>query len=62
MIQPQNSSAVEGRFQGLREYKEKFGPEWEPRYLASPGSLLLPRILTDIAALIAGGWKGIVTK
>lgn len=49
-------------FQGLREYKEKFGPEWEPRYLASPGSLLLPRILTDIAALIAGGWKGIVTK
>lgn len=49
-------------FQGLREYKEKFDPEWQPKYLASPGSLLLPRILTDIAALIAGGWKGIVAK
>jgi len=49
-------------FQGLREYKEKFDPEWEPKYLASPGSLLLPHILGDIAALIAGGWKGIVAK
>ncbi|MDQ6689986.1 MAG: bifunctional lysylphosphatidylglycerol flippase/synthetase MprF, partial [Gemmatimonadota bacterium] len=33
-------------FQGLRQYKEKFDPIWEPRYLASPGGLVLPRILT----------------
>ncbi|HEX9084945.1 MAG TPA: bifunctional lysylphosphatidylglycerol flippase/synthetase MprF, partial [Gemmatimonadaceae bacterium] len=32
-------------FQGLRQYKEKFDPIWEPRYLASPGGLVLPRIL-----------------
>ncbi|MBA4070610.1 MAG: hypothetical protein C0497_02065 [Gemmatimonas sp.] len=49
-------------FQGLREYKEKFDPVWEPRYLASPGGLMLPRILTNVASLIAGGVTGIVTK
>jgi phosphatidylglycerol lysyltransferase len=49
-------------FQGLREYKDKFGPIWEPRYLASPGGLALPRILTNVATLISGGVKGVVAK
>lgn len=49
-------------FQGLREYKEKFHPEWRPRYLASPGGLALPRILGDIATLIAGGLRGVIAK
>ena len=49
-------------FQGLREYKERFSPEWEPNYLASPGGLALPRILTDVAALISGGLKGVFAK
>jgi len=49
-------------FQGLREYKEKFDPVWEPRYLASPGGLQLPRILTNVASLISGGITGIVRK
>jgi phosphatidylglycerol lysyltransferase len=49
-------------FQGLREYKGKFGPEWTPRYLACPGGLALPRILTNIATLISGGLKGVVGK
>jgi phosphatidylglycerol lysyltransferase len=49
-------------FQGLRQYKENFHPEWEPRYLASPGSLALPRILIDLAALISGGLKGVMPK
>src|SRR6185437_12672353 len=26
-------------FQGLREYKDKFDPVWEPKFLASPGGL-----------------------
>jgi phosphatidylglycerol lysyltransferase len=49
-------------FQGLREYKDKFDPLWEPRYLASPGGVALPRILTNVAALIGGGIKGILAK
>ncbi len=49
-------------FRGLRQYKEKFDPIWEPRYLASPGGLALPRILTNVAALISGGLGGIVHK
>ncbi len=39
-------------FEGLRQYKEKFGPTWTPKYLASPGGLALPQILADVTALI----------
>jgi len=49
-------------FQGLRAYKEKFNPVWQPRYLAAPGGLTLPRTLADIGALISGGLKGILFK
>jgi phosphatidylglycerol lysyltransferase len=49
-------------FQGLRAYKDRFDPVWEPRYLASPTGLALPVILANIAALISGGLKGIVTR
>jgi phosphatidylglycerol lysyltransferase len=49
-------------FQGLRQYKEKFDPQWEPMYLASPGGLVLPRILTNLAALISGGLRGVISK
>lgn len=49
-------------FRGLRQYKEKFDPVWEPKYLASPGGLALPRILTNISTLISGGFKGVIGK
>jgi phosphatidylglycerol lysyltransferase len=49
-------------FQGLRAYKEKFNPVWEPHYLAYPGGLRLPRILADVSALIAGGYRRIFQK
>lgn len=49
-------------FEGLRRYKEKFLPVWEPRYLAAPGGLALPRVLFDVTTLIAGGLKEIVIK
>jgi len=49
-------------FQGLRRYKEKFDPEWRPRYLASPGGLQLPRVLADVGSLVSGGISGLVRK
>ena len=49
-------------FQGLRAFKEKFDPVWEPRYLAAPGGIALPFILTDIASLISGGVVGVVAR
>ncbi len=42
-------------FQGLRQYKAKFNPVWEPRYVASPGGLTLARAAANAARLIAGG-------
>ncbi|MBX3608742.1 MAG: bifunctional lysylphosphatidylglycerol flippase/synthetase MprF [Hydrogenophaga sp.] len=49
-------------FQGLRAYKQKFDPEWQPRYLACPGGLALPGVLLDVASLIAGGWRGVLAR
>jgi len=49
-------------FQGLRQYKEKFAPDWRPRYLASPGGLALPVILTNIATLISGSLRGVFLR
>jgi phosphatidylglycerol lysyltransferase len=49
-------------FQGLRAFKDKFDPIWEPRYLAYPGGLALPRVLADVSALIAGGYRRILLR
>jgi phosphatidylglycerol lysyltransferase len=49
-------------FQGLRAYKNKFDPVWEPRYLASPAGIALPRILANLATLISGGVRGVFAK
>jgi phosphatidylglycerol lysyltransferase len=49
-------------FQGLRQYKAKFDPVWEPRYVASPAGIALPRILTNISSLISGGLMGMIAK
>ena len=49
-------------FQGLRRFKEKFQPDWEPRYMAVPAGLDPLVALTDTAALIAGGFSGLVKR
>ena len=49
-------------FEGLRRYKAKFSPEWRPKYLASTGGFLLPKMLFDVSTLVAGGLRGIIAK
>ena len=45
----------------LRELKERFHPDWEPRFLASPGGFALPGTLADIAALMTGTTRSVRT-
>jgi phosphatidylglycerol lysyltransferase len=49
-------------FEGLHNYKAKFDPVWEPRYLAAPTGFSVPIILMTITRLISGSWKGIFSK
>jgi phosphatidylglycerol lysyltransferase len=49
-------------FEGLRRYKAKFDPTWEPRYLVARGGIALPRVLVDVSVLIAGGTKELFAR
>jgi phosphatidylglycerol lysyltransferase len=49
-------------FRGLRGFKDKFDPEWEPRYLVAGGGLAPLLTLADVAALISGGLRGMIAK
>jgi phosphatidylglycerol lysyltransferase len=42
-------------FEGLRAYKAKFSPVWEPRYIAGPTGVGLARALIDLQTLVGGG-------
>lgn len=42
-------------FKGLRAYKAKFGPCWEPRFIAGPPGLSMLRAMLDLQRLIEGG-------
>ncbi|MDG4897702.1 bifunctional lysylphosphatidylglycerol flippase/synthetase MprF [Mesorhizobium sp. WSM4976] len=45
-------------FRGLRAFKDKFNPVWEPRYLAASGTLGPFVTLADAAGLIGLNFKG----
>ncbi|HVI57175.1 MAG TPA: bifunctional lysylphosphatidylglycerol flippase/synthetase MprF [Luteibacter sp.] len=49
-------------FRGLHRYKDKFDPEWEPRYIAVAGGIALPLALANVASLISGGLGGVVRR
>lgn len=49
-------------FQGIREFKQWFHPEWDPIFLASPGGAARPVILANIAALVSGDLQGVIQK
>ncbi len=47
-------------FKGLHDFKEKFHPQWEPRYLAFPGPASLPLVLSTLLRVHSGNdflWK-----
>jgi phosphatidylglycerol lysyltransferase len=41
-------------FRGLHEYKNKFGPAWEPRYLIYPDAASLPAVLAAVVRVNSG--------
>jgi phosphatidylglycerol lysyltransferase len=45
-------------FRGLRSYKEKFAPRWEPRYVAGPQGIGFIQALHDVSRLIGNGEPG----
>lgn len=50
-------------FEGLRNFKDKFSPVWQPQYLVCRGGAgNLAQVLIDVAALVAGGRLEIIRK
>jgi len=49
-------------FEGLYNYKEKFDPDWQPRYLAAPSGLQVASTLLAVTGLISGGLEGVIRK
>jgi len=47
-------------FRGLHDFKEKFHPDWQPRYLVYPGVASLPLVLNTLLQVHSGNhylWK-----
>ncbi len=42
-------------FQGVRKYKDKYDPLWQPRYVAAPHRWSIPLLMADAGLLTSGG-------
>jgi len=49
-------------FQGVRRYKDKYDPVWQPRYIAAPQKWAIPFLLADIGLLSSGGVSGLTKR
>lgn len=49
-------------FEGLYQYKNKFDPVWQPRYLAAPTGFAMASALLSVTTLISRNFKGVFTK
>jgi phosphatidylglycerol lysyltransferase len=48
-------------FRGLRFFKQKFEPDWQPRYLSYQSAWEFPIAIAYVSALIAGGWTQVLS-
>jgi phosphatidylglycerol lysyltransferase len=48
-------------FRGLRFFKQKYQPDWQPRYLSYQSAWEFPIAIAYVSALIAGGWMQVVS-
>jgi phosphatidylglycerol lysyltransferase len=46
-------------FQGVRRYKDKYDPLWQPRYLAAAHKWSIPILMADVGLLSSGGVAGL---
>jgi phosphatidylglycerol lysyltransferase len=49
-------------FQGVRRYKDKYDPVWQPRYIAAPHKWSIPGLLADVGLLSSGGVSGLTRR
>lgn len=49
-------------FQGVRSYKDKFHPDWAPRYAAAPARWEIAVMLADVSLLTSGGFAGLARR
>ena len=49
-------------FEDLRQFKARYSPVWQPRYMAGPDGLGMPGALFDTAVLIAGNMGGMPAR
>jgi phosphatidylglycerol lysyltransferase len=49
-------------FRGVRRYKDKYDPVWQPRYIAAPHKWTIPILLADVGLLSSGGVQGLAKR
>ena len=49
-------------FQGVRGYKDKYDPLWQPRYVAAPRKWAIPLLLADVGLLTSGGMVNLAKR
>ncbi|MEO8113086.1 MAG: GNAT family N-acetyltransferase, partial [Phenylobacterium sp.] len=49
-------------FQGVRRYKDKYDPTWQPRYIAAPHKWAIPLLLAEVGLLSSGGVAGLAKR
>jgi hypothetical protein len=49
-------------FRGVRRYKDKYDPVWQPRYVAAPHKWQIPMVMADVGLLSSGGMAGLTRR